>query len=141
MIQEVTQSGISQATTQSYYWLGIEPIAAANEDTLTYLHTDHLLTPRQGNDQNQEQVWQWRSDAYGNNKEINLAAANDGETKVTIPLRFPGQYFDKETGLHYNWHRYYNPKTGRYITSDPIGLTAGINTFGYVGGIRLIPMI
>ena len=134
LIQEVTHSGISQATTQSYYWMGIEPIAAANDNKVTYLHTDHLFTPRQGYSQNQNQVWQWRSDAYGNNKEINQAAANDGETKVTIPLRFPGQYFDEETGLHYNWHRYYNPKTGRYITSDPIGLTAGINTFGYVGG-------
>ena len=110
LIQEVTHSGISQANTQGYYWLGVEPIAAANEDTLTYLHTDHLLTPRQGNDQNQEQVWQWKSDAYGNSQAINLAAANDGETKVTIPLRFPGQYFDEETGLHYNWHRYYNPE-------------------------------
>jgi RHS repeat-associated protein len=50
------------------------------------------------------------------------------------PFRFPGQYYDAETGLHYNYHRYYQPETGRYITPDPIGLAGGINLYGYVGG-------
>ncbi len=46
--------------------------------------------------------------------------------------RFPGQYFDKETNLYYNYFRYYEPETGRYISPDPIGLEGGLNVFGYV---------
>ena len=75
-------------------------------------------------------VWLWESDAFGNGA-ANEDVDGDGRT-VKFPLRFPGQYYDKETGLHYNWHRYYDPTIGRYITSDPIGLDGGMNTYSYV---------
>ena len=110
-------------------WQGIEPVAQINVDgateTLTYLHTDHLATPRSGTDTSGNVVWTWNSDAFG---------STPTSGSVTVNLRFPGQYYDSETQLHYNWNRYYDPRIGRYITSDPIGLDGGPNTYAYVSG-------
>ena len=59
----------------------------------------------------------------------------DGDsTLTTINLRFPGQYYDAETRLHYNWNRYYDPALGRYVTSDPVGLYGGLNLYLYANG-------
>src|SRR5210317_2542535 len=82
--------------------------------------------------QNGYVVWQATYDPFGKAM-VNEDVDGDGNT-VTLNVRFPGQYYDAESGLHYNYFRYYDPSTGRYITSDPIGLAGGLNTYGYVGG-------
>ncbi|MBU3056275.1 RHS repeat-associated core domain-containing protein, partial [Pseudomonas indica] len=97
-----------------------------------YLHADHLNTPRLATDANQRLLWSWNSDAFG------VGPANpdvDGDGITTdIPLRFPGQLYDAHSALHYNYFRDYDPETGRYVESDPIGLRGGLNTYGYVYG-------
>lgn len=81
-------------------------------------------------------VWRWESDAFGTTIPMQDP---DGDGQATlINLRFPGQYYDAESKLHYNWNRYYDPLLGRYISSDPIGLEGGLNTFGYVNQTPLI---
>jgi len=91
-----------------------------------FVHPDHLGTPQVITDKNQTIVWQANYDPFGK-------ARITTET-ITNNIRFPGQYYDSETQLHYNYYRYYDPQTGRYITSDPIGLTGGVNTYAYVDG-------
>jgi RHS repeat-associated protein len=97
---------------------------------LYYFHANHLNTPQVITDENQQIVWQADYEPFG-------------QTTITTnvidnPLRFPGQYFDNETGLHYNYFRDYDPTTGRYIESDPIGVYGGLNTYAYVENNPLI---
>ncbi len=97
-----------------------------------FIHTDQLGTPRQVSDDQQTIVWRWDSAPFGDS-----AADEDPDgdlTKFTLNLRFPGQYFDAESGLYYNYFRTYDPTIGRYIESDPVGLNGGLNIFGYVNG-------
>ncbi|WP_222833218.1 RHS repeat-associated core domain-containing protein [Pseudomonas sp. SC3(2021)] len=90
-----------------------------------YYQLDHLGTPQELTDYSGEIMWSAKYRAYGN-----LAALDVAE--IDNPLRFQGQYFDAETGLHYNRHRYYNPSTGRFLTPDPIKLAGGLNNYQYV---------
>jgi RHS repeat-associated protein len=75
------------------------------------------------------QVWRWDRDPYGAFVP-NEDPDGDGNL-VRFDLRFPGQVLDRETGLHYNYFRDYDPAIGRYVQSDPIGLIGGINTYAY----------
>ncbi|MCX2843226.1 hypothetical protein OQJ59_16580 [Microbulbifer thermotolerans] len=99
---------------------------------MTYLHTDHLNTPRIGTDGNEVVVWRWDSDAFGQTAP-DTDPDSDG-VQTVVNLRFPGQIQDGEATFYYNYFRDYDPSLGRYLTSDPIGLASGINTYAYVGG-------
>ena len=86
---------------------------------------DHLGTPQELTDTNGEIVWSAHYRSYGEISRLDI-------NKIDNPLRFQGQYFDHESGLHYNRHRYYNPDIGRYLTPDPVKLAGGINAYQYV---------
>ena len=93
-----------------------------------YYHNDHLGTPQRMTDKAGNVVWSADYDAYG--KAIVKTTANPA-LALTNNLRNPGQYFDAETGLHYNDRRYYDADTGRYLARDPIGFEGGINLYAY----------
>jgi len=85
---------------------------------------DHLGTPQELTAPDGEIVWSAHYRAYGEISRLDIG-------KVDNSLRFQGQYFDQESGLHYNRHRYYNPDVGRYLTPDPVKLAGGINAYQY----------
>lgn len=128
--------GAEKVSSQQIIWLANTPIAQVDNKNgqaeLVYIHTDHLNAPRKASNTQGQLVWQWSSDAYGNGEPEQDVDQNGLETQIS--LRFPGQIYDGESGLYYNYYRYYDPQLGRYITSDPIGLNGGINTYAYVGG-------
>ena len=106
-------------------------VTVAGAPAVYYVQADQIDTPRVVTDQSNNVVWRWDSaDPFG----ASLPDEDpDGDgVRFTLNLRFPGQYFDRETGLHYNYFRDYDPGTGRYVESDPIGLQGGTNTYAYV---------
>ncbi|BBP54865.1 type IV secretion protein Rhs [Pseudomonas sp. St386] len=92
-----------------------------------YYHLDHLGTPQELTSYSGQIVWSARYNGYGKLTEL----THGGGEQLEQPLRFQGQYFDPESGLHYNRHRYYNPETGRYLTPDPSKLAGGLNGYRY----------
>ncbi|TVZ41985.1 RHS repeat-associated protein [Alteromonadaceae bacterium 2753L.S.0a.02] len=109
-------------------------LLAQAEPELYFVHSDHLNTPQMLTDQNGNVVWQVQSQTPFGIVETNEDVDGDGQA-VEFNLRFPGQYYDGETGLSYNYFRDYDPLLGRYIQSDPIGLEGGINTFSYADNL------
>jgi RHS repeat-associated protein len=98
--------------------------AAVTQGELYYVHNDHLGTPQVMTDRGGIQVWRAVYDPFGR-------ATVNTTTNINLNVRFPGQYHDIETGFYYNYFRYYDPQLGRYLTSDPIDLDGGPNTYAY----------
>jgi RHS repeat-associated protein len=99
------------------------------------IYADHLGTPRTAEHIDSGEVtWQWLLTGAPFGEDPAISGSSNGTIEVPLEtnLRFPGQYRDAESGLHYNYFRDYEPATGRYIESDPIGLTGGLSTFTYV---------
>jgi len=124
--------GQDQQPSREYVYLGDMPVAAflSGSPIPHYIHVDHLNTPRLVANAAQQTVWRWdQQEPFG----ANLPDENpSGLGTFEFPLRFPGQYFDRETNVHYNYYRDYDPAIGRYVQSDPLGLVAGLNTYAYV---------
>ncbi|MFA5073202.1 MAG: RHS repeat-associated core domain-containing protein [Nitrospirota bacterium] len=120
----IAESNSSGTITAEYIYLNDQPLAKIEGTNTYYYHNDHLDTPQKMTNSAKTVVW------AGDYKPF-------GETTITLStitnnLRFPGQYFDAETGLNYNYYRDYNPVIGRYMEADPIGLRGGINIYDYV---------
>lgn len=110
----------------SYLWLGSEPIALVRNDQLFFIHNDHLGRPEVVTNTANQQVWAAANYAFGR--------AVIADSFGGLNLGLPGQYYDAETGFWYNGMRTYDGRTGRYLESDPLGLSGGVNTYSYVGG-------
>ncbi|HHJ20188.1 MAG TPA: hypothetical protein ENJ84_10275, partial [Gammaproteobacteria bacterium] len=115
-------------------WLDwfLTPVQALpnNSGQVYYVHNDQLGTPQVLTDETGAVVWKATYDPFG---KATVDEDPDGDGNIVVlNVRFSGQYFDKETGLHQNGFRTYDPETGRYLTSDPIGLGGGLNTYSYV---------
>ena len=100
-----------------------------------HYHNDHLGTPNELTNQKGEVVWLANYEAWGNTARIVWREEKLEQLKVSSdelqPIRFQGQSFDTETGLHYNRFRYFDPDLGMFISRDPIGLMGGSNVFQY----------
>jgi len=113
-------------STYPIYARVADPDNGADAKRYVYYHNDQNGTPLRITDKAGNLVWKGDYDGFGK-----AVVTSSATAPVTSNLRFPGQYFDAESGLHYNNRRYYDPDTGRYLTRDPIGFEGGINLYAY----------
>ncbi|WP_283745174.1 RHS repeat-associated core domain-containing protein [Sideroxydans sp. CL21] len=127
------ESAGNGAPLRTYIWRDDTPVAQIDyvpARRVLYFDVDQLNAPRAARDQTGVVVWRWEGDAFGST----LPNQNPGgKGIVTVNLRFPGQYYDQESGLYYNGNRDYDAGSGRYVESDPVGLDGGsFSTYVYV---------
>ena len=108
------------------------PLALFQDGKAYSIVTDHLGTPVEAYNEQGEEVWYRRLDMNGKVIEERSMLYTSYKDYVKIPFLFQGQYYDEEIKLAYNRFRYYSPDMGMYISSDPIGLAGGFNTYAYV---------
>ncbi|WP_051093878.1 RHS repeat domain-containing protein [Streptomyces sp. MspMP-M5] len=129
--------GCATQTTLTWDHQGLRPLAQTErilaadasqgeiDSRFFAIVTDLVGTPTELLSESGDIAWRTRSTLWG-------TTAWSREATAYTPLRFPGQYFDAESGLHYNFHRYYDPGTGRYLSPDPLGLSPAPNPLAYV---------
>lgn len=115
----ITESSSAGTIRGDYVYLNGQPLAKLEGSSVYYYHNDHLETPMLMTDKNTTVVWEGEYLPFGEAFSVTGSVTNN--------LRFPGQYYDEETGMHYNYFRDYKPEIGRYIEADPIGIEQGIN--------------
>ncbi|WP_269630897.1 Ig-like domain repeat protein [Pelomonas sp. BJYL3] len=125
-----TQIGVMPDSHFSTAPLFVKTQNSAGQAVVAYLQHDQLGTPMQALDKNGRLLWSAQFNVFGR-AQITTPAATAERPTIELALRLPGQWEDAETGLHYNFRRYYDPETGRYITQDPIGLEGGGNMYRY----------
>ena len=130
LLQEYTYKGSYTYiyTDQDSY----EPLAQIFDNAkdgkqyLSYFHNDQIGIPREMTDINGNLLWYGEYTAWGRLKKDGRVYKNAHQ-----PFRLQNQYFDEETGLHYNLMRYYEPEAGRFVNQDPIGLLGGDNLYAF----------
>lgn len=113
-----------------YVYLHGMPLARVDGAQVYYYHTDHLGAPLMMTNSTGATVWKASYEPFGRATVNEDPDGNGILVKNNVGL--PGMYRDMETGYYYVWHRFYDPGSGRWISSDPIGLAGGLNTYAYV---------
>ena len=111
---------------REYIWLDGRPLAIVEGGQTFWLHWDHIGRPVMATDASGTVVWAASYLPFGGIREVLVDTGVVGQD-----IRFPGQWFQAETGLHQNWHRDYDPTAGRYLQADPLGLVDGPSVYGY----------